>query len=72
MDMQRQYQSSLSIAIVSLVVTVPALLYILAAIALLSYKAVTGYIGPYPLLHLGVFDSPEGVRGKLGRMDATR
>lgn len=72
MEMRRQYQSSLSIAIVSLVVTVPALLYMLAAIAFLSYKAVTGYTGPYPLLHLGVFTSPEVVRGKLGRMDATR
>jgi hypothetical protein len=32
---------------------VPALLYILAAIAFQSYKAVTGYTGPYPLLDLG-------------------
>jgi len=72
MDMRRQHQSSLNIAILSLVVTVPALLYILVAIAFQSYKAVTGYTGPYPLLHLGVFDSPEVVRGIFGRMNSTR
>ena len=53
MDMRRQHQSSPGIAILSLGLTVPALLYILAAIAFQSYKAVTGYTGPYPLLDLG-------------------
>ena len=53
MDMRRQHQSSLRIAILSLVVTVPALLYMLVAITFQSYKAVTRYTGPYPLLHLG-------------------
>ena len=53
MDMRRQQQSSQGTAILSLVLTLPALLYILAAIAFQSYKAVTGYIGPYPLLDLG-------------------
>ena len=53
MDMRRQQQSSHEIAILSLVLTLPALLYILAAIAFQSYKAVTGYTGPYPLLDLG-------------------
>jgi hypothetical protein len=53
MDMRRQQQSSPGIAILSLGLTVPALLYILAAIAFQSYKAVTGYTGPYLLLDLG-------------------
>jgi hypothetical protein len=52
-DMRQQQRSSNGIAILSLVLTVPALLYILAAIAFQSYKAVTGFTGPYPLLDLG-------------------
>jgi hypothetical protein len=53
MDMRRQPQSSTGIAILSMVLTVPALLYILAAITFQFYKAVTGFTGPYPLLDLG-------------------
>ena len=54
MDTRRQQQSSTGIAILSMVLTVPALLYILSAIAFQFYKAVTGFTGPYPLLNLGV------------------
>ena len=53
MDMRRQPQSSTGIAILSMVLTVPALLYILAAITFQFYKAVMGFTGPYPLLDLG-------------------
>ena len=53
MDMRRRHQSSYGIPILSIMLSLPVLLYMLAAIVFQIYKAVTGFTGPYPFLDLG-------------------
>jgi len=58
MSIRRQHQASYALPILSMVLSLPALLYILAGIAFQIYKVATGFNGqfgvPSPLLDFGL------------------